>query len=164
MVFYFAYGSNMDKDDLDKWCKNRGYPLVRCSSVLPVKLSGYKLTFNYFSPTRQCGAANIVKSKVEHVYGLLLEIEDSALDTIRSKEGYSYDRSKRYYDEIRVDVETFDGMKIKDVFTYKVVRERQTTDHQPPATAYLDLLIRNAVRYGFPRDYINYLKAVPAKD
>lgn len=164
MVSYFAYGSNMDKADLDEWCRYRGYPLVRCSSVSPAKLSGYRLAFNYLSETRQGGAANIMGSEGEHVYGLLLGIEDGDLDTIRSKEHYSPDRSKRHYDEIHVDVETFDGRKTKDVLTYQVVRERQTPDHQPPTRAYLKLLIGNAERYGFPRHYINYLKAVPAKD
>ena len=164
MVFYFAYGSNMDKDDLDKWCKNKAYPLVRCSSVFPARLSGYKLAFNYFSATRQGGAANVMRSKGEQVCGLLLKLEDRDLNTIRCKEGYSCDESMRYYDEIRVDVETFDRMKIKDVVTYKVVKKREAPDHQPPTREYLDLLIWNAERYGFPADYIKYLKTVPAKD
>ncbi|GAJ14557.1 unnamed protein product, partial [marine sediment metagenome] len=47
MINYFAYGSNMDKQDLDKWCRRKGLPVVKFLSVFPAKLRGYKLTFNY---------------------------------------------------------------------------------------------------------------------
>lgn len=164
MIYYFAYGSNMDSQNLDDWCRRKGLPVVKFLTVFPAKLSGYKLAFNYFSSTRNGGAANIMESEGDYVYGLLLELEDRDLNTIRFKEGYSRDRSKRYYDEIRVDVETFDKRKIRDVVTYKVVKKREARNHQPPTKEYLDLLIRNAERYSFPADYIKYLKTVPAKD
>jgi len=47
--YYFAYGSNMDKEDLNRWCQDRGRPEVTFTDVSPARLKGYKLCFNYFS-------------------------------------------------------------------------------------------------------------------
>lgn len=164
MVRYFAYGSNMDKDDLDKWCRAKKVPLVKFLSVFPAKLSGYKLSFNYFSFTREGGAANIMKSKGDCVYGLLIEMTDSDLNTVRKKEGYCENAASRYYDEICLDVEEFDGTIIQGVTTYKVAKHREEPGHQRPTRCYLLLIIRNAEKYGFPADYINFLKSVKTKD
>lgn len=85
MIYYFAYGSNMDREYLDCWCKQKSLPKVEFLSILPAKLNDYKLTFNYFSATWKAGTANIMKSVEDCVYGLLLEIEDDDLTTIRKK-------------------------------------------------------------------------------
>ena len=57
-MLYFAYGSNMDKADLDKWCRNHNYPPVKILSTEVTVLKGYVLKFNYNSHTREGGAAN----------------------------------------------------------------------------------------------------------
>ena len=39
---YFAYGSNMDKPDLDDWCEDRGHPTVEYLNIPTLaKLEGY---------------------------------------------------------------------------------------------------------------------------
>ena len=50
-MLYFAYGSNMDKPDLDKWCRNHNYPPVKILSTEVTVLKGYELKFNYNSHT-----------------------------------------------------------------------------------------------------------------
>ncbi|HCJ66583.1 MAG TPA: hypothetical protein DHV62_04475 [Elusimicrobia bacterium] len=159
-MFYFAYGSNMDKEDLDKWCENRRLPKIEFLSISPAKLNGYKLCFNYFSSSRNAGAANIMESRNDCVYGLLLEIKDSDIEVIRRKEGYSRDPSKCYYDEISVNVEKFDGALIRNVKIYKVVKHREKPEHQLPTRYYMQLIIRNAKKYNFPKDYIQFLKSI----
>ncbi|UCB42937.1 MAG: gamma-glutamylcyclotransferase [Dehalococcoidales bacterium] len=155
MIKYFTYGSNMDKDDLDDWCTDRGHPLISFSNVTPVMLNGYELVFNYFSTGRNGGAANIMQSPEKRTYGLLVELEESELEIIRVKEGYP-----RYYDEITIDVITFDGNLISDVITYKVVEEREKAVHQPPTEYYLNLIINAARNYDFPSEYISYLESI----
>ncbi len=156
---YFAYGSNMDRDDLNKWCSQRGIPLIKSQGELPAKLPHYRLAFNCFSRTRSGGVANIMKSAEDSVYGLLLDVEENDLDAIRKKEGCPH-----CYQEIHVDVETFDGTTIRDVTTYKVIKRREAPEHQPPTREYLQLVIRNAERYGFPLGYIEYLKSIATRD
>jgi len=152
---YFAYGSNMDEDDLARWCRERKKPLVKFLSIAPVKLDGYKLCFNYCSSSRKSGAANIMNSKDDCAYGLLAEIKDSDLSTIREKEG-----CPNFYREIAVDLDTFGGLRITGVLTYKAVEQREKVNHQPPTQYYLNLIIRNAEKYGFPHHYIEYLKSI----
>lgn len=159
MVYYFAYGSNMDKGDLDKWCNCKGYPPITFLGVSRAKLSGYKLSFNYYSFSRKGGAANIMRSEKDCVYGLLIEMENGDLDTIRKKEGYPC-----YYDEICVGVKTFDGTLYRDVKTYKVVKSKEKSDHQPPTKDYMELIIRNAGEWSFPSKYIKRLKSIKTKD
>lgn len=145
----------MDKDDLDKWCTRKGKNQVNLMNASPAKLGGYKLTFNYYSKTRRGGAANIMESSGDCVYGLLAKLEKEDLDTIREKEV-----CPNYYSEICVDVEKFDGTVINGVKTYKVVRTLEEPRHQPPTECYLQLIIRNAEKYGFPTEYIKYLKSI----
>ena len=158
-MYYFAYGSNMDKEDLDKWCEEKGHPKIKFLSVLPAKLKGYKLTFNYFSTSRNGGAANIMKSEGDCVYGLLIELTEDDLKTIRIKEG-----CPNNYKEIEVSVEEFDGTVVQGVKTYKVVKEHEKIKHQPPTKYYMQLIIRNARRYNFPDNYIDFLESIKTRD
>lgn len=159
MIRYFAYGSNMDKEDLDRWCASRGFPVVKFLSVFPAELDGYRLCFNYFSASRNGGAANLMESDEDHVFGLLIEIEERHLETIRTKEGYP-----NFYAEISVDVQRLDGTVVQDVITYKVVKSREEPSHQSPTRDYLSLIIRSAIRYELPTDYVNYLQSIKTID
>lgn len=126
-MYYFAYGSNMDKDDLDEWCKIKVYKPIQFRNACPAKLKRYKLIFNYFSKGRNGGAANIIFTgkKNDIVYGLLLEINGYERKILRRKEGYP-----KYYDEIIVKVEKLNGIPIKKVYTYKVLKMHETAGHQ----------------------------------
>jgi cation transport regulator ChaC len=155
VIYYFAYGSNMDEKDLDRWCKKKELPAVRFLGKSPAKLDGYTLSFNYYSTSRNGGVANIMESKNDCVYGLLIEMEKDNLNTIRLKEGYP-----NSYDEICVDVETFEGTLFRDVKTYKVVKYQEKPNHQPPTRYYMQLIIKNAKKYNFPSEYIRFLESI----
>ena len=159
MKYCFVYGSNMDKEDLDKWCnKKKGKPKIEFFSVSPAKLNGYKLSFNYFSSSRKAGAANIMKSDEDCIYGLLVGLEEESIKIIREKEGYP-----NYYDEINVEVEKFDGTIVLGVKTYKALKEKERPTYQALTKYYLSLLIKNAEKYSFPNEYIEFLKSLETK-
>ena len=157
-VRYFAYGSNMDKDDLDKWCDRKSLNRITFLSVKPAKLKDHKLSFNYFSKDRKAGAANIMASDGDYVYGLLMDIADADLKTLHRKEGHPHS-----YEQIPIEVETFDGAMVRNVKTYKAIKERELSSHQPPTREYLDLIIKIADKYNFPRSYVDFLKSVETK-
>jgi hypothetical protein len=163
MIRYFAYGSNMDEDDFEKQCNIKQWSKVNFQNTRPAKLPGYKIQFNYFSKGRGGGAANIMESPEDCVYGLLSEIEDSDLETIRKKEGYSEDCTKCYYNEICVNVQELRGNIVQFVKTYKVSKSRETPTNQSPTKEYLDLIINNAKKHGFPPEYIEYLNQIQIK-
>lgn len=158
MIRYFAYGSNMDKDDLDKWCVKHNHPIVEFLDTNPARLSGYKLCFNHFSKGRDAGAANIMECNNSIAYGLLISLKVCYKSTLESKEGSPY-----CYNECFVDIETFKGVVEKDVLTFKLLKEKERKEHQPPSNYYMNLILKNAEKYKFPPDYINYLRSLKTK-
>ena len=164
MIHYFAYGSNMDEEDFEKRCREKGWCMVKFQNHRAAKLEGYKLSFNYRSTYWEAGAANIMEDEESCVYGLLSEIEDSDLETIRKKEGYYEDCSKCYYNEICINVELLcDGTVVKEVKTYKVTKDKETAEDQRPKEKYMQLIIKNAKIYNFPKEYTEYLESIPTK-
>lgn len=156
-VKYFAYGSNMHKEDLRRWCERGGYSPVTFLSEEVAVLKDWKLIFNYYSASRGGGAANIVRSVGNEVWGLLVELSVEDYEKIYKKEG-----APRCYKEIIVSVVTKDGKVIDDVRTFRAVKERESRKHVAPTKEYLKLLIESAKNYGFPKWYIKKLEKIPA--
>jgi cation transport regulator ChaC len=98
---YFAYGSNMDKDRMNR----RG---VQFSSREFAKLSGYKLVFNKKSQNGDFAYANIVPSVYDYVEGVLYEISDQGLSVLDRYEGYP-----DHYDRKKVEVQNSKGETIQ---------------------------------------------------
>lgn len=157
-MYYFAYGSNMDKKDLDDWCKQHNKRIMKFNDIAPAKLNDYKLSFNYYSNTRNGGAANIMPLKGSYVCGLLIKTDEKDLEIIRSKEGCPY-----CYNEVDIEVELFNGTSIKNVKSYKVVKGKEKTSYQAPTKDYMKLIIRNAKKYNFPTEYISFLESLEVK-
>lgn len=155
---YFTYGSNMDKNDLDRWCQKKGYDEIKFLDVKVAVLESFKLCFNYFSISRNCGTSNIMEFKDSNVYGLLIKLSEKDKIKIREKEGYP-----NYYFETLINVKTFEGNLIKGVLTYKVIKEKEKKDHQQPSKYYISLIINNAEEYEFPTEYIRYLRSLETK-
>ena len=154
-MYYFAYGSNMDENDLNEWCKKQKRAFPRWKLLGIACLENYKLVFNYYSSTRNGGAANLMEFPNSKVYGLLLEINNEYdLETIRKKEGYP-----NYYDEIKVAAKC-NNENIANVLTYKVVKNKEKLEHQKPTRYYMDLILNNARKNGFPNEYIQYLESI----
>jgi gamma-glutamylcyclotransferase len=154
-MWYFSYGSNMDLDDLREWCERADRPVVQPRQTAPALLRNYRLCFNYYSRGRGGGAANIIPAPGETVYGLVMDLSPTDFATVSAKEG-----APRYYRQVELDVERFDGRLVRGVRGFQVTDGLQTPDHQPPTAAYLALIVRNARRYGFPADYVRVLESV----
>lgn len=160
-MLYFSYGSNLDENDLHRWCKKKKYPIINFISMKPVQLSGYRFRTNYFSMTRKAGAANIIPDISSIVYGKLYEINDEDMDKIREKEGYKVrDKNNSTYIEIEVNVEELNtGIKHDKVKTYTVNKDRLKKTDIRPTDEYIDLITKNARILGFPERYINYIES-----
>lgn len=146
MVSYFAYGSNMSQKDLDIWCSNKGHPKINIIRPKIAKLKGYKIDFNYYSQTRQGGAANLMESPEDIVWGLLINLDEEDYKKISKKEG-----APDYYYEINIIVNV--GKKEVPAKSFKVVKNKEK-DFQIPTEKYLNLIIDSAVKYKFPEEYI----------
>lgn len=156
MIPYFAYGSNMNKEDLNKWCLKKGYSKINIMNPKVARLDKYKLDFNYYSSTRQGGAANLMDSSKDAIWGLLIDLNEEDYKKISEKEG-----SPNYYHEIPVTVNV-EGIKI-GAKSFKVIKNKEQTTFQPPTKEYLQLIIDSAVKYNFPEEYINKLRKIKIK-
>ena len=47
-MYFFAYGSNLDRDDLAKACVKKGLPIPRLLNERVAYLPGWALKFNLF--------------------------------------------------------------------------------------------------------------------
>lgn len=91
---YFAYGSNMNWEDLDRWCNEHGYSSINPGTLTePGVIKGYKLAFNHYSSSRKGGALNIIRSSHnDWVCGVLFKLNDEDFKKIKEKEGSAYKR------------------------------------------------------------------------
>ncbi len=158
MVFYFAYGSNMNQKDLDDYCRRNGKPLIDLRSRSPrvCVLGDYRLDFNYYSKGRRSGAANIEPAIGEHVEGVLFEITIDDRRTIDQKEG-----APTYYHEISVSVTLNDGTKIENVKTYTVCEDKKRREFIPPSREYKQIIINGAKAFGLSNQWIEKLEKIP---
>lgn len=143
MIYYFAYGSNMDQKQMKERCP-------RSILVGKAVLENYQLAFTIYSPERKCGCADIVKSLGDKVYGLLYKLTDNDLKNLDGYEG-----CPDHYRRITICV--IDELREKkNVESYEVVSKAEEVIM--PSADYLNLLISAAEYFEFPKVYIQYLR------
>jgi len=111
MKFYFAYGSNMNLEQMKCRCPD--------SKLLGVAiLKGYRFVYDGYSSYRKGAVANIVESPDEVVYGALYEISDSDEENLDRYEGYP-----TYYQKKMVKVVDLQGNEYEAMVYYRETRE-----------------------------------------
>ena len=155
-MLYFAYGSNMDPQQMKRRC-----PSSRFESV--AKLSNYELAFTLRSQRRRCGVANVLPSKGNHVYGVLYRINGFRdWKVLDAAEGFRprYKRGNRY---IRTErrVQKLSGFPvIVSAFIYIGLREKFFS---LPNKTYLNQMIKGAKCYQLPDHYLQSLNIIMYK-
>jgi len=137
MVYYFAYGSNMDLNQMKDRCP-------RNHKFLDVgELEGWEFFIN------QRGVANIIMDENSNVYGLLFEITKRCLNCLDMHENYPelYGRS-----ELSIKF----GDKKVDTWVYI---DNNFIKVGKPRTNYLERIVEAAEKFKFPKDYIKHLKS-----
>lgn len=160
-IWVFAYGSNMDLEDLTKWLNERpayaGFEIFEWSVAT---LPGYELVWNYFSKSRNAGAANVQKKAGRNLPGLALKVNEKCFAGIDAKEGHPnyYDRGNE-----RVSVVLDDGRKV-DCWLYVARPERTKSELVAPSQEYLAFLMKAAKNHEFPDWYKTELESLPVKE
>lgn len=135
---YFAYGSNMNWDDLDKWCEKHGYSPIDPSSLTQRGfIKDYKLVFNHYSKSRKGGALNITRSPGDKVCGIVFTLSNEDFQKIRKKEGSAYKLEP-------VNVFLTEG-GIVGAKTFKAKNNREL---HPPTEEYLKTVLEGARKLG----------------
>jgi len=139
-ILYFGYGSNLDNEDWTKWCLDRGKNPNGLKEVGPAWLDEYQLCFDYYSSTRECGAANLqrIASGMAATPGALFEIDEYTLDLLDRKEGVNIPDC---YQRISVTVYTSNG-QAHEAITY--IHYPSEDNFYNPSEEY-EALIRNGL-------------------
>lgn len=144
----------MNEEDLGRWCREHGYQPIMFKSARRAILEAHELVFNYYSPSRGGGAANIEPSQSGYVEGVLFGICEDDIYKIDRKEGCPC-----YYQRSYVTVQLENGSAVSDVVTYKVVEARKGGPHEP-TREYMDIVIKGAQKHGLSPGYIRKLSSI----
>ncbi|HEY6726572.1 MAG TPA: gamma-glutamylcyclotransferase family protein [Polyangiaceae bacterium] len=157
MHWVFAYGSNMDLEDLGLWLTKRNLPPARIVQAQAAKLVGYRLVWNHFSKTRGGGVANIEPADSD-LPGVALCVDHPTLSALDRKEGYP-SRYGRALSEAVLGT----GTRIQ-AWAYRVQAEHWLDGIVHPSRHYKGILVRGATRFGLPPEYISHLNALETCD
>lgn len=164
MALYFAYGSNMDQDQMKDRCPNS-------KEVGIGVISNYRIDFTRKSIKRNCGVADILDSKGDNTWGVIYDVSDEDFMSLDQFEGYPKYYTKKiikcyqfvnpnpwgfiselpiqeYYEDLYKNPFNF---KEIDVVVYEVINKSQTTIQ--PSIEYLHQIQSAAEENNFPMKY-----------
>jgi len=157
MHWVFAYGSNMDFEDLGLWLTTSNLPPARIVQAQAAKLVGYRLVWNHFSATRGGGVANIEPADSD-LPGVALRIDRQTLAALDRKEGYP-----SRYGRSLAEAVLGSGRRIR-AWAYRVQPEHLVEGVLHPSRHYKGILLRGATRFELPPEHISMLSTLPTCD
>lgn len=153
-MLYFAYGSNMDWEQMRQRCPSAGF-LHR--ATLPDR----QIAFTRKSVSRGCGVADVVRASGRRVWGVVYDIADTEIGKLDECEGYQHGRDRNAYWRRECTVFVDDGAQNPLACSSYFA----TPQPEPPLPnrAYVRHLLDGARHWGLPAEYIGQLEAIAAK-
>ena len=150
-MLYFAYGSNMDWQQMRDRC-----PTARFVGV--AALRDHRLAFTRRSIKRGCGVANVVPVEGQVVWGAVFELDDRDIGRLDAAEGYRLGRIKNSYrrEERHVFRDGDDKQPLAAAVYFGEPQEAPPLPNQD----YKNLILVGARRWGLPEVYIRQLEAI----
>jgi len=152
-VIYFAFGSNMDPQQMSERCPSHE---VHGRACLP----DFELCFPRRSPKRKCATAGFAPAEGEVVWGVLYELDERDTANLHRAEGYVPGRAagenRHNLEEIQVRLDGLNGKAIA-AFTYVAYPDELGAE---PSGEYMDHLISGAQHHGLPEAYLVRLVAI----
>jgi gamma-glutamylcyclotransferase (GGCT)/AIG2-like uncharacterized protein YtfP len=147
----FAYGSNMDWDQMRERCPSTRF-------VGTAVLRDHRLAFTRKSTNRNCGVADGVPEHGRELWGVVYEICDHDVGKLDTAEGYRPGREKNSYwrRECLVFLDN-DGERPLTVSTYFAERE---PNPPLPNAEYKNLILSGARYWHLPEGYIRELEEI----
>ncbi len=141
MIRYFAYGSNLDADQMRERCPGSA-PLFRA------RLENYRLDFTHLSRRWRGGAADVLPQAGECVWGFVYHLDADDVPLL--------DRFEGGYERVALEVIDDDGVG-HSVLSYTA----STKQSLKPTQVYRDKLIRWGAHWQFPEEYLARLRRLP---
>jgi gamma-glutamylcyclotransferase len=144
LTLLFAYGSNMAASEMEAWCPRHRF-------VGPARLDGFRVELRRRSIRWGGGAADIVASPGESVWGALYEVADGELDRLDRKEGEGF-----AYRQVEVDLA--DGRRAT---AYEVIDKEPR--EVPCTPEYAQLVVAGARERGLPEEWVRELAGITGR-
>lgn len=145
-MIYFAYGSNMDHDQMQTRCP--GHKIVGVG-----RLSHYTLAFTRWSRSWNSGTADILPEQGKEICGVLYDL---TLENLKRMDKFA-DYPNSY---IRQDVSVEMQGERLPALTYVAIRQGVFL----PSKAYLTKMIQGAEKNQLSEQYILFLKSLRTHD
>jgi gamma-glutamylcyclotransferase (GGCT)/AIG2-like uncharacterized protein YtfP len=145
-MFYFAYGSNLNFDQMRARCSSAKFLCI-------ARLPSHRLAFSRKSIKRQCGVADVIPQTGSVVWGAVYEIQKSDLAQLNSDEGVNSGAYVRIDDQVVLD----QGGKAIKVAIY--IANKQPNPPLPNAQ-YKNLIVSGARHWKLPEEYILKLEQI----
>jgi len=149
-VLYFAYGSNMWREQMRQRC-----PDHECLGIAVLK--DHALCFPRSSLVRKCGVAGIVEQSGAEVWGVVYRLHDEDLAALDKREGYDPTKPPHVNRYNRQTVRVVMNGGTVDCLTY--VARPEEGAHVPNAE-YMAAIITGAEENGLPPDYVSRLRLI----
>ncbi len=146
MLWYFAYGSNLDPETF------LGRRRMKPHEARTALLREYRLVFDLAVGKGERGVANLLPTAGEWVHGVAYRLSESGARWLDRTEGVP-----RSYQRVDVALEA-DGNLRLDAFTYVSPHRRP---ERKPSRRYLELLLRGARHHGLPEEWVAWLRDLP---
>lgn len=132
---YFAYGSNLDAQDWERWCQENNCDQNALRSVSPAYAPDHALVFNYRSRTRNGGVLNLKQCLGAVTSGWLFEASASGWKVLDAKEGHPH-----CYQRLNIDVINDQGQHV--IAQTYIVADKRNIAYVKPAPRYLEICRR----------------------
>ena len=154
-MLYFAYGSNLDLDQM-----RERLPDVRVVGL--AALRDHRLTFPLYFERWGGGTAGVTHAHGGTVWGVLYEMSETDLAALDAHEGWKgpgdhhnlYDRDLATVELTRPD----DGSVPRRVRAYTYFA--RTLNPSAPSRFYLDTMLKGARYHRLPPEYIEWLESL----
>jgi cation transport regulator ChaC len=143
VTHYFAYGSNMDPLQMEQRCPG-------AVVIGPARLDDHRLTFVWDSPGWGGGVATVEAATGDHVWGVLWDLTDEHVKSLDEYEGVAVGAYTREH----IDVDCL-GVGVNTLIYLAT-----DTRYKAPSARYVNALIRGAMAFAVPDDYIERLRAL----
>jgi len=158
-MLYFAYGSNLDPEQMTRRCP--GHSVVGLA-----ELRDHKLTFPLTSHDWGGGVASVGVAHGESVWGVVYELTEADVAALDGYEGYKgtgdqhnvYDRDTASVQLVRADDGSFPRRLRASIYLAR------SANPSPPSRRYLEALVRGARHHRLPDDYVTRLAATAVVD
>jgi hypothetical protein len=151
---WFIYGSSLDREAFRSWAGEHGHALPDFSRAFPARLEGWRLCFDVASRYWGGAVGSLAPAPGARVEGLALPLAASARALADHKEG----ASSGLYRPAEVSVLPAAGGAAVPAVVYLASPDRRLASEQPPATAWLEAVLRGARAAGLSPAWIAELE------